>query len=283
LSIGSMEWIYNDVTIATPENVGTRVLQSITEGVARPGLKAITPAKHYANRNLIDEFDAMMVGSMPDNMRDKGGLFHTLEPEWVYLQTAEVHPKTDKVLGSLKEGENIKKLRELEAKRLRNMAAYPPDLGVIENSKGKKVEPTQAFVAVFRGDYEFDTNQKVNIEMKRWGNFVKRLPKELLSKELTKNKPKTVGDLLKVFMAYNVASFMKMDDATVRPILPNRTAISTEHMFGAEREPKAGQMGPLRKLGDKVLYSALVVGTGNYRPGFHDIAHPKESEIPGWS
>jgi len=282
IPFGKMDWVYNDPRSPQYSPISIRVLQSITEGVAKPGLKAITTAKHYANKNLIDEFDTMIVGDMPDNMRDKGGLFHTIEPEWVYIQTAEVWPTEDKVLESLSEGDDIRKLRELEKKRLKDVAAYPPDLGVIENSKGKKVEPTQAVAAVFRGDVEFDMNQKINLDMKRWGNFVKRLPDGLLSKELTKNKPRTVEDLLKVFLAYNVASFTKMQDATVRPIGPNRTAISTEHMFGDEREV-VPPFAPPRKLGDKILYSALVVGTGKFRPGFHDIVNMPEDKIPGWN
>lgn len=287
IPIGSMDWIYNDPRshgYAPGRNtpVSVKVLQSITDGRAISGLKSITAAKHYANRNIVDVFDAMLIGDMPDNMRDKGGLFHTVEPEWVYIQTAEVWPTEDKVLESLKEGENIKKLRELEVKRLRDAAAYPPDLGMIENSKGKKIEPTKAIVAVFRGDVEFDMNQKLNIDMKRWGNFVKSLPDDLLSKELTKNKPKTVEDFMKVFLAYNVASFMKMENATVRPIAPNRTSISTEHIFGAEKEA-VPPFAPPKKMGDKILYSALVVGSGKIRIGHHDIENMPEDKIPGWN
>jgi hypothetical protein len=283
LDIGSMEWIYDDPRTHGLAPVSVRVLQSITEGVAMPGLRAITPAKHYAGRDIKQEFNSMFDGELPDNMRDRGGLFPTLDPEWVYVQTAEVWPNTDKVVKNKKELEDIKKIRELEEKRLRDVAAYPPNLGVIESSKGKKVEPTQAIVAVFRGEIEFDMHQEVNINTVGWSGFVKQLPEGMLSKELTRNKPKTVGDLLNVFFAYNVASFMRMQDATVRPISKSRTSVATEHMYGDVRVPKPGQPQPLRKLEDKILYSALVVGTGKFRPGFHDVAHLSESEIPGWS
>lgn len=282
LEIGSMEWIYNDPQTHGLSPVSVRVLQSITEGVARPGLTAIQPTKHYSGRDIIQEFDAMFQGKYPDNMRDKGGPLHTLSPEWVYIQTADVWPKEPKPT-SKKELDNIKKIRELEVKRLTDTSAYPPDLGLIQNSRGKKVEPTQATVAVFRADVEYDMHQKINISTTAWSNFVKQLPAGMLSKELTGTKPKTVEQLLNVFFAYNVASFMRMEDATVRPIAKNRTSISTEHMFGEERVPKPGQPQPLRKLGDKILYSALVVGTGKYRPGYHDVQHLKETEIPGWS
>ena len=282
INIGSMDWVYNDPRTPLLSPVSTRVLQSITEGVAKSGLKAIMPAKHYAGRDIKQEFDSMFQGKFPDNMRDKNGFFATLEPEWVYIQTAEVWPKTDKVVKKKKELDDIRKIRELEKKRLGDLAAYPPDLGFIPNSKGKRVEPTQATVAVFRADVEYDMHQKVNIGSSAWSSFVKGLPEGLLSKELTKNKPKTVGDLLNVFFAYNVASFMRMEDATVRPISPGRTSVTTDLMFGEARPQQPG-LPPQRKLGDKILYSALVVGTGKYRPGYHDIAHLKESEIPGWS
>lgn len=281
VNIGSMDWVYNDPRTPLLSPVSVRVLQSITEGVAKSGLKAITPAKHYAGRDIKQEFDSMFQGKFPDNMRDKNGFFATLDPEWVYIQTAEVWPKTDKVVKKKKELD-IKKIRELEAKRLKDLAAYPPDLGYIPSSKGKKVEPTQAIVAVFRADVEYDMNQKVNIGSSAWSGFVKGLPESLLSRELTKSKPRTVGDLLNVFFAYNVASYMRMEDATVRPISPSRTSVTTDHMFGEVR-PQTSGLPPQRKLGDKILYSALVVGTGKFRPGFHDIAHLKESEIPGWS
>ena len=282
VNIGSMDWMYNDPRTTLLSPVSTRVLQSITEGVAKPGLQAIMPTKHYAGRDIKQEFDSMFQGKFPDNMRDKNGFFATLEPEWVYIQTAEVWPKTDKVVKKKKELDDIRKIRELEAKRLRDLAAYPPDLGFIPNSKGKRVEPTQATVAVFRADVEYDMHQKVNISSSAWSSFVKGLPEGLLSKEVTKNKPRTVGDLLRVFFAYNVASFMRMEDATVRAISPNRTLVTTDHMFGDVRPQQPG-LPPQRKLGDKILYSALVVGTGKFRPGYHDIAHLKESEIPGWS
>jgi len=287
VKIGSMDWMYTDPSIATPENVSSRVLQSITEGVSRPGLKAITPHKHYSSRDIKQGLDDMIEGKKPDNMRDKDGLFRTLQPEWVYIQTAEVHPKKDKVVKNKKELQDIRKIRKLEEERLdkKKNAAYPPNLGMIPNSKGKKVEPTQATVAVFRADVEYNMHQKVNISASAWSGLMKQLPDGLLSKELTASKPKTVGELLKFFFAYNVATFMRMENATVRPISPNRTAITTDHMYGDERESKPGQIsqGPLRKLEDKILYSALVVGTGKYRPGFHDVAHLKETEIPGWS
>jgi hypothetical protein len=279
--IGSMDWIYNDPRTAALAPESVRVLQSITEGVARPGLRSIPPARHYAARDIKQEFDSMFEGKLADNMKDKGGFFSTLEPEWVYIQTADVWP-----LGSekWKKGgfENIQKLRELESDRLQDKSAYPPNLGMIVNSKGKKVKPTQAMVAVFRGDVEFDLKQKVNVNSKAWSAFVKGLPEGLLSKELTGSKPKTIEDLLKVFFSYNVGSFMKFDDATVRPIGPNMGSILTEHIYGDDRPQLPGQP-PQRKLGDKILYSALVVATGKYRPGSHDVIHLKESEIPGWS
>ena len=281
LDIGSMDWVYNDPRTTDLSPTSVRVLQSITEGIARPGLRAIPPAKHYAGRDLTQEFDAMFEGKLPDNMYDKGGFFHTLKPEWVYIQTADVSPLSSQGWKQ-KDLESMKNIRNLEEERLLDKASYPPYLGKIKNSKGKTVEPTQAMVAVFRADMEFDLNQKVNIGNKAWSNFVKRLPEGLLSKELTGDRPKTVGDLLKVFFAYNVGTFMKIDDATVRPIGLDKAPIFTEHMFGDARPQEPGKP-PQRKLGDKILYSALVVGTGKYRAPTHDVVHLTENEIPGWS
>jgi len=284
IKFGKLDWIFNDPSEVTDSNLASRVLQSISEGVSRPGLKAIVSTKHYSPANIGDVKDRLddtiENRGLIENMSVKNGLLRTIDPKWVYIQTANVSPVTnDKVIKSRKELSSMKQIRDLERRRLKGDAAYPPDLGTIKSSGGRNVEPTQATVAVFRGDMEFDMNQKIKVSAAQWSSFVKKLPEGLLSKELTGSAPKNVGEMLSVYFAYNVATYMKMKDATVRPLSSDKSAIMTEHILD-ERE----QVNRLpKRIGDKILYSALVVGTGDYKPKDYDALHLKEDTIPGWS
>jgi hypothetical protein len=281
VSIGDMDWIWNDPT-RTDCPTSVRVLQSITRGTNVAGLRPIDPAKHYAGRDITQELDIMLdypkkwpqslVGSAGTN----NGIFEVLKPEWTYIQSADVWPVESKKWKG--KDLNIQEIRRLDEDRREDKAVFPPELGKADGG-----ELTQAIVVAFRGDRDLDPLEKINVDAKVWSNFVKRLPTGMLSKELTKEKPKTIGDMLKVFIAYNVASFMKYKDVTVKPIGPGKASISSEFIDGSNRVPiiVPGQP-PQRQFKEKILYSALVVGDGT-APDDVDLEHMVEQNIPGWN
>ena len=161
---------------------------------------------------------------------------------------------------------------------------YPLDMGEIDKGflhAGK--EATQGYVAIFRGDTSYDLGQKIKINGGAWSKFVKMLPPELLSGEL-KKKPRTLENLLKVYFAVCVGSTLRLNNTTIKPIAKGRAPIDVRafHDVGAERP---GQVGYRKALGDKVLYSALVVGTGPYLAKTHDVSGDvmTSADIPGWS
>lgn len=290
ISIGDVDWMWNDPTrVDSP--ISVRVLQSISRGKNLVGLRPIDPAKHYAGQDIMQKLDSMLdysTGKWPKSLEGQpggaNGIFEVLKPEWTYIQTVDVFP----VLSKKWKGKelSIQEIRELEHKRRDGVDVYPPELGVTEDIKGKRTPFTQVLTVAFRGDRDLDQLEKINVDSRAWGNFVKSLPPGLLAKELIRDKPKTIGDMLKVFIAYNAASYTKFRNVAVKPLGPGRSSIFTELIDGRTRgEMPAVQLGqtPPRDFKEHVLYSALVVGTGDFDFPTYDMSNIRhEDEIPGW-
>jgi hypothetical protein len=49
-----------------------------------------------------------------------------------------------------------------------------------------------------------------------------------------------------------------------------------------ESPPLPGQPPARAALGTKVLYSAIVVGTGKYLPATHSVSTMDQAKVPGW-
>ena len=294
---GSFDWKFAIPSVSgrdVPDVV--RVMQSISEGQSVGGLPAMMPGKHYAGYDVMTQMDDA-IAKKPENMiipgGTTGGLFKRLKPNWVYLQTVDIAPLRSRKAKGKGKHDSKEELRALEegrmaevddkVKNVPGLGHYPADLGIVE-AKGKgRTEATQGYASVFRGDLDYDLSQKLEISRKTWDTFIRKMPADMLSKEL-RNKPKTVGDMLEVFFAYNVASTMKLKNAAVKPIGPGRAKIFTELMDDKGGDPPGPGQPPARPaLGTKVLYSAIVVGTGKYIPDSHSVSTLGQAKVPGWN
>jgi len=284
VSFGDIKWKLR-VPKATTPGIDVpdvvKVMQSVAEGTSIGGLSAVSPTKYFAGYNFMSHMDDA-IEKKPEVM--PAGLYGTLQPSWVYIQNIDMAPKDSLKSKGKKKHDSPRELVELEKGRKAGtpeMKRYPADLGEIKTGR-KKEEATQGYVAVFRGNYDYDLNQPLKISQKEWNNFIKKIPINLLSAEL-KKKPKTVGDMLEIFFAYDVATTMKLKNAAVRPVATGRSKIFTELMEDKGEQQLPGQPPARRGLGTQVLYSAVVVGTGKYIPATYDAGNLKQADVPGWN
>jgi len=282
---GENAWMYyetKDVAMLV------KAVQSVSEG--RPAAVGITPVpKRIAYGDVTTKMEAMFELPYPSNMSAAGPggrrlmtLFKEhLKPQWVYLQNVDVHPLSRRKART--SHDDIDELKMMEGE-LAQGKGYPLDMGEIDKGflRGGK-EATQGYVAVFRGDARYDLGQKIKINGGAWSKFVKMLPPELLAGEL-RNRPTTLEDLLKVYFAVCVGSTLKLSNTTIKPIAEGRAPIDVRG-FHDVGEKTPGVVGYRRALGDKVLYSALVVGTGPYLAESHDVSGDvhTSADIPGWN
>lgn len=285
VDFGDNEWMYKETKDVA---MLVKAVQSISEG--RPAAVGIAAApQRISYGDVTTKMEAMFVLPYPLNMSATapGGrrimtLFKEhLKPQWVYLQNVDVHPDSRRKART--SHDEMSELKVMEGE-LALGKGYPLDLGEIDRkfyTRGK--EATQGYVAIFRADTSYDLRQKIKINGGAWSKFLKMLPPELLSGEL-KKKPKTLEDLLKVYFAVCVGSTLKLDNTTIKPIARGRAPIDVR-AFHDVGEKKPGVVGYRKALGDKVLYSALVVGTGPYLAESHDVSGDvhTSADVPGWN
>jgi len=291
VDFGNKEWMYRGVKDAP---LMVKAMQSVAEG--RPAAIGIPPVpRRISYGDITTQMEAMFTLPYPFNMSAAapgggGGpgarrlmtLFKEhLKPQWVYLQNVDIHPMSRRK--ARRSHDEMSELKTMEGELVLGKG-YPMDLGDIDKGflrTGK--ESTQGYVAVFRADASYDLKQKIKIHGGAWSKFVKKLPPSMLAGEL-KKKPKTLEDLLKVYFAVCVGSTLKLNNATIRPIAGGRAPIDVRAFYDAG-EGKLGDPGYRKALGNKVLYSALIVGTGPYLARTHDVVGGVRNvvDIPGWN
>jgi hypothetical protein len=173
--------------------------------------------------------------------------------QWATIQSLEAH------IGASMTNEQKRNFkRMLEADALRK--DYPADFNGY----------TQGYVAMLRSDKDLSLNIPVHINKTDWYNLLvgfdiieltKRKGRTVktmrILSEKYKEPPKTLGDVMEFIFAYTVGNTARMNNSIVFPYGMNRPKIEEEQVYGTGEGNEV--------TGRKMLYKAIVVGTGPIR------------------